>query len=46
VCVPSFSHLSTPTSPFIVSKERAQVTFVVKEDEMGKDEREKQKRWL
>jgi hypothetical protein len=32
-----------PASPFIASKERARVTFVVKRRKMRKDEREKQK---
>jgi hypothetical protein len=34
-----------PASPFIASKERARVTFVVKRRKMRKDEREKQKKW-
>jgi hypothetical protein len=45
VCVPLFSCLSAPASPFIVSKERARVTFMVKNMKWVKDESEKQKRW-
>jgi hypothetical protein len=43
VFVPSSSRLSVPVSPFIVSKERARVIFVIQKMKWGKDEREKQK---
>jgi hypothetical protein len=36
--------LSVPASPFTVSKERAQVTFMLKKMKWGKYEREKQKK--
>jgi hypothetical protein len=45
VFVPSSSRLSVPASPFIVSKERARVIFMVKKMKWRKDKREKQKRW-
>jgi hypothetical protein len=45
VCSPFILLLDVaPASPFIVPKGRARVTFVVKKSEMGKDEREKQKK--
>jgi hypothetical protein len=46
VFVPSSFRLFFPTSPFIVSKEKARVTFLVKKDEMGENMKEKnKKRW-